>query len=79
MNSDKQIDLGSDFSGFSTSSPAAAMTSKPMNPKKQIAAPFITPAKPYGKYPPLPNPAGTWLAGMIQFFKSILKHPQMMT
>lgn len=40
--------------GFLTSSPVVAMQSKPTKPKKQVAAPFITPSHPKGKNPPLP-------------------------
>lgn len=40
--------------GFRASSPAAAMESKPTKPKKQRAAPAITPATPNGRKPPRP-------------------------
>lgn len=40
--------------GLRASSPAAAMESKPTKPKKQRAAPAITPATPNGRKPPRP-------------------------
>lgn len=35
--------------------PVVAMTSKPTKPKKQVAAPRIIPANPYGANPPTPQ------------------------
>jgi hypothetical protein len=79
IKSDKQIDSGIDLFGFLTSSPAEAIASKPMKPKKHLAAPFTTPEKPKGKNPPLPEPSGTFLVGIDQLARSSLKHPQAIT
>jgi hypothetical protein len=79
MKSDKQIDSGIDFFGFFTSSPAEAIMSKPIKPKKHFAAPFTTPSKPNGKNPPLPKPSGTFSDGIDQLARSSLKHPHTMT
>lgn len=79
MRRDKQMASGIDFLGFFTSSPAEAMMSKPMNPKKHFAAPFITPVNPKGKKPPDPKFSGTLSSGMNQFEKSSLKLPHTMT
>ncbi len=43
----------------STWLPVEAIESKPTKAKKHFAAPAITPAKPYGKNPPVPRPSGT--------------------
>lgn len=47
--------------------PVEAIESKPTKAKKHLAAPAITPAIPYGKNPPVPNPGGTSSSGMLQF------------
>lgn len=36
-------------------SPVVAMTSKPTKPKKQVAAPSMTPSNPKGTKPPVPQ------------------------
>lgn len=57
INSETTTPIGIDFCGVLASSPAVAMQSKPINPKKHLAAPVITPLIPYGAKPPLPCPA----------------------
>ncbi len=75
----RQTANGIDLLGFRASSPAVAITSKPMNPQKQMAAPLMTPSNPYGRKPPLPNPGGTSDAGIAQLQKLILMDPAIIT
>lgn len=54
ITSDKTIDNGISLFGFFASSPVVATQSKPTKPKKHLAAPVMTPAKPQGMKPPSP-------------------------
>ena len=66
-----------DFSGFLASSTLVAMTSKPMKPKKQVAAPARVPEMPKGKNPPLPPETEEGIAegGRFQFSGLALYNP----
>lgn len=54
INRDNTIDNGISLFGFFASSPVVATQSKPTKPKKHLAAPVMTPAKPHGMKPPSP-------------------------
>lgn len=54
MIKERTIESGMFLLGFFASSPVVATQSKPTKPKKHLAAPAITPARPNGINPPTP-------------------------